>query len=306
MSDKLKQTREYKKPLAFTKMQGAGNDFVIIDSRYGFEGSPQEIAGLLCDRHFGIGADGIVLVGSSTQADFKMSYYNADGSDAICGNAIRCVARYVFERGLLPGGTRAFTIETGVRNVDVEVFGQGQRVKVNMGEPIFEGRYVPTSEAGPQLNRSLEVEGREFIISAVGMGNPHAVLFIDDVDTFPVEEIGRQIENHPFFPERTNVEFVELKSRNQAKMRVWERGVGETLACGTGICAIAAAGFKTERTSREINISAPGGEFSVLWSEGSGNIFLTGPAQEVFSGVLDLDYLATCREQEQVSCLSNL
>ncbi len=268
--------------LPFVKMHGAGNDFVVIDARYSLPFDLSKFARVVCDRHFGIGADGLIGLQVSQLADFKMAYYNADGSASTCGNGIRCLARYVSDLKL--PRSKNFQIETLPGVVDVELIGKGERVKVNMGAPVFEGQRIPVSAPGEHLGVPLEVAGRLFQIHAVGMGNPHAVIFVESLKELNLREIGPLIEHHPFFPERTNVEFVQVIDYHTLKMRVWERGVGETLACGTGGCAVLAASVRAGHVGRTAKIMMAGGEFEATYQEGTGHIYLTGPTEEVYRG----------------------
>ncbi|MBE9486091.1 MAG: diaminopimelate epimerase [Desulfuromonadales bacterium] len=274
--------------MKFTKMQGAGNDYVYIN---GFEESltdPAELAKKVSDRHFGIGSDGLILILPSQQADLKMRMFNADGSEAeMCGNGIRCVAKYAHDHGLVD--RLAISVETGNGILPLQLFlgdsGLIDRVQVNMGVPRLTRADLPmTGPAAEQvISVPLEVAGRPFEITCVSMGNPHCVIFIEDVEKFPVHEIGPLIENHPWFPKRVNVEFVQLVSPVEVIQRTWERGAGETLACGTGASAVAVAGVLTGRTERKISNHLRGGELQLEWLEG-GPVMMTGPAVEVFSG----------------------
>ncbi len=273
--------------MRFTKMQGAGNDYVYVDC---FAGPmPKDPAGLsraMSDRHFGVGGDGLILICPSEVADVRMRMYNADGSEAeMCGNGIRCVAKYVYDHGIArkPG----LRIETGrgVLALDLDVSdGKCHRVRVDMGEPILESHRIPTTLAGdPPINAPLVVDGQTYAVTCVSMGNPHCVQFVADVDRAAVHGLGAKIEIDPHFPKRVNVEFVEVVSRGEVRMRVWERGSGETWACGTGACAVAVAGVLAGRTDRRLLVHLLGGDLELHWPEG-GHVFMTGPAVEVFSG----------------------
>ncbi len=279
--------------LPFVKMQGAGNDFIMIDGRHGHRSDLQALVPRLCDRRFGIGADGVIVLAPSKSADARMIYFNADGSETICGNGMRCLARFALRQGMIAAERKDFEIETKTGIVAVRAQGSGERVGerviVEMGIPVFDAERIPVSKPGPWIERELEVadeSGRteKVKITTVSMGNPHCVIFVDDVKTAPVTRLGPLIERHPLFPERTNVEFVTPLSLTRARMRVWERGVGETLACGTGICASLAALVTTKRTQRKIVMETPGGELDVQWDEQSEIIRLAGPAEEVFEG----------------------
>lgn len=266
----------------FQKMHGAGNDFIVFDGRYGLSFDPATYAPAMCDRHFGIGADGLLVLENSASADFKMSYYNADGSRTTCGNGMRCIARFIFELGLLSLEQREFDLETYGGTVQVRVFGRGERVRIDMGSPVFDGFLIPTEIGGEHIDTQLELDGERFMVTAVGMGNPHCVLLTADVDRAPVLTLGPKLEHHPFFPERTNVEFVQVVDRQRLKLRVWERGVGETLACGTGVCGAVAALVKLGRIDRQVVVEVLGGELDVHWDSDTDRIKLAGPAESVF------------------------
>ncbi len=273
--------------LHFTKMHGAGNDFIALDGRYGLPFDPAEFAQVACDRHFGIGADGLIILETSQNADFGMSYFNADGSRAICGNGMRCMSRFIYKLHLLQPDQRRFLLETDKGTVEVEMFGPGERFRVDLGAPAFDGDHVPTSKPGEHIAIPLEAAGVNYTVTAVGMGNPHCVIFVPDIKPLDLERIGPPLEHHPFFPKRTNVEFVEIVDRVEARMRVWERGCGETLACGTGVCAVLAAAVREGRMERQIRVVTRGGEFEVLWNEANDRIYLTGPAEDVFTGKIN-------------------
>lgn len=278
-------------PIVFVKMHGIGNDFVVIGALDDLplpEEKLSEFARFVCDRHFGIGADGVIWILPSQVADFKMRIFNPDGSEAeMCGNGIRCAAKWFYDRDYAKG--KAVQVETlaGIKTVWVqEENGKAVAVTVDMGEPIFAPPLVPTSlgEGSEAIEVPLSVEGvGTYIVSAVSMGNPHCVVFVNDVDNFPVETIGPRIEHHPAFPKRTNVEFVQVLSRNEMKVRVWERGAGLTLACGTGACASLVIASRTGRTDRKAKVHLPGGTLTIEWRD-DGRIYMTGPAVEVFRG----------------------
>ncbi len=283
--------------LAFTKAQGAGNDFIMIeDLKAELDLSPEAIE-LLCDRNFGIGADGLILVRPATlpEADCFMLYYNSDGTTAeMCGNGIRCFAKYVVDRSLVPHEDDKLAVETLAGLRPVECFrgedGLVESVKVDMGEPILDPEMVPTTlrgaDGGRVLDVPLETLAGTFEVSVVSMGNPHCVIFVDDPDEVDVETIGSIIEIADEFPNHTNVEFASVEG-NRIKLRVWERGVGETLACGTGACATMVAALLTGRAGREVVVELPGGELNILWGPDV-HIHMTGPAREVFEGSVDV------------------
>ncbi len=274
--------------MRFTKMHGAGNDYVYINCFD--EPIPADIpqtAIAISDRHTGVGGDGLVLIGPSEVADARMRMFNADGSESeMCGNAIRCVAKFVSDRGIVR--KPELKIETGRGVLTMQLFtgasGKVEQVTVNMGTPILESARIPTTLAGdPPTNAKLDVAGMTIDVTCVSMGNPHCVTFVDEVNDDWVLRVGPQIERHPAFPRRVNAEFIQVVSRDEFIMRVWERGSGETLACGTGACASAVAGVLTGRTHRTVTAHLRGGDLKLEWSA-SGDIFMTGPATEVFSG----------------------
>ncbi|MCS7192910.1 MAG: diaminopimelate epimerase [Armatimonadetes bacterium] len=277
--------------MLFNKMHGLGNDFVVIGAMDELpvpEEKLGDFARFVCDRHFGIGADGVIWILPSQVADFKMRIFNPDGSEAeMCGNGIRCAVKWFYDRDYAK--SKIVQVETlaGIKKVWVqEKEGKAISITVDMGKPIFEPSRIPTKlgDEKQAIEVPLNVEGSlNFTISAVSMGNPHCVIFERNVDSLPVEEIGPKIEHHSAFPQRTNVEFVEVISRNELKVRVWERGAGLTLACGTGACASLAVSFKTGRTERKAKVHLPGGTLTVEWYDDD-RIYMTGPATEVFRG----------------------
>jgi diaminopimelate epimerase len=277
--------------MKFTKMHGAGNDYVYLN---GFEEQPDDPAALarrVSDRHFGIGSDGLILILPSEQADLRMRMFNADGSEAeMCGNGIRCVAKYAFDHGLVD--RREINVETGAGIHTLQLFpgadGKIARVRVNMGIPTLTRSEIPMTGPADEaaLNLRLEAGAKVFDATCVSMGNPHCVIFVDEVAEFPLELYGPLIEHHPWFPNRINVEFVQVLSPTEVIQRTWERGAGETLACGTGASAVCVAGVLTGRTERNILNHLRGGDLELEWSE-AGPIYKTGPAVEVFSGIFD-------------------
>ena len=278
--------------LVFTKMHGAGNDYIYVNAIAQPVDNPEDVAIRLSDRHFGIGGDGLVLIKPSRVADFCMDMYNADGSRGkMCGNAIRCVAKYVHDRRLTD--KVELTIETlsGIKTLQLQLNDQRQveTVTVNMGAPVFNPADIPVQFAGSQMvDAPVEVEVRQYRLTAVSMGNPHAVIFQDGVLDLDLQKIGPAFENHPLFPDRVNTEFCEVIDRQTLRMRVWERGSGETLACGTGACATLAAAVITGRADRRATLLLTGGELQIHWDEASGDIFMTGPATFVFDGQVAL------------------
>ncbi|MCD6527438.1 MAG: diaminopimelate epimerase [Desulfuromonas sp.] len=283
--------------MKFVKMHGAGNDYVYIDGfGDGFEQTltdPQALAVQISDRHFGVGSDGLILILPSDCADARMRMFNADGSEAeMCGNGLRCVAKYIYDHGL--AAKKQLQIETlaGVLTVDLIVdddSGLVDQVRVDMGLPRLLRRQIPmTADAGGDLDGQaldiqLTVEDRDFQVSCLSMGNPHCVVFVDDVDNFAVDYWGPLIETHPLFPQRINVEFVEVLSMDEVKQRTWERGAGETLACGTGASAVCVAGFLSGRTERRISNQLRGGVLTLEYDP-EGSVLMTGPATQVFVG----------------------
>lgn len=274
--------------MQFTKMHGLGNDFVVV---YGEKQLPEGVAELavqLCDRNFGIGADGLVYILPSEAADVRMRIINSDGSEAEqCGNAIRCVAKYVYDHGIVSG--HSITVETlgaGVQKVEVNAQdGKAVTVRVDMGEPILAGLKVPTT-VDREIVQSypVEVDGRTFHFTAVSMGNPHAVIYVDDAKQFDLNVWGPKLEVHPLFPKKVNVEFATVRDRGFVDMRVWERGAGPTLACGTGACATLVSSVLNGQTDRTATISLKGGDLIIEWNEADNHVYMTGPATEVFSG----------------------
>jgi diaminopimelate epimerase len=273
--------------MRFWKMHGLGNDYIVIDNRDEKISGDQAVrlAKRLCERRFSVGADGLLLVSRSKVADVKMRIFNADGSEAeMCGNGIRCFAKYCYENGIVK--KNEFPIETlsGLKSVWLTVQGnEVKTVKVDMGAPNWERSSLPMVGHGACINESLEVNGEAFRVTCLSVGNPHCVIFVDKVDDFPVDQIGPKIENHKAFPKRTNVGFVQVLNHNQLKLRVWERGCGETLACGTGTCAAAAAANKLGKVANKVIVHVLGGDLQVEVAE---RLYLSGAAEKVFEGTL--------------------
>jgi diaminopimelate epimerase len=272
-------------------MHGAGNDYVYINGFSEHIEDPEALARFVSDRHFGIGSDGLVLILPSETCDFRMRMFNADGSEAeMCGNATRCVGKYVYDHHLTD--KKEFTLETlaGVKvlQLTTDAAGYVQRVRVDMGAPILEAPVIPVEAAqSPVVDEPIDVLGREQRMTCVSMGNPHAVYFVDDVAALNLPEIGPAYEHHSRFPRRTNTEFVQVLDRSRVKMRVWERGAGETLACGTGCCATLVACVLNNKTDRRATVEVLGGALEIEWDEATGHVFMTGPATKVFDGVLE-------------------
>jgi len=273
----------------FVKSHGAGNDFVLIadlDDRMGLL-DPKLVAAL-CDRHQGVGADGLIRIAHADGADFFMDYYNADGGVAeMCGNGIRCLAKYVADRGMATGDRLRVDTRAGVKNLVLyrDADGLVDRVRVDMGAPILERAQIPVGGEGDPLHVGVEAEGHRFEAACVSMGNPHAVVFVDRLAAVPVERYGPLIETLPVFPSKTNVEFTEVLGPDEVRVRVWERGVGETQACGTGACATAVAANLRGLTGRTVAVHMPGGTLDIEWTDET--VFLTGPVVEVFRGTFD-------------------
>ncbi len=279
--------------LAFTKMEGCGNDYVYVN---GFTQSvPAEdkpaLVRRLSDRHFGIGGDGVIFINPAKEADFEMEMWNADGTRSeMCGNGIRCVARYVYDFGLTD--QKEFSIVSAGKIKYMTLYeqdGQISAVRVNMGQPILEADQIPVrADHSPVINVPIEVQGKEYRMTCVSMGNPHAVVFVDSTEDFPLEQVGPYFENHPCFPNRTNTEFVQVIDRSRVRMRVWERGTGETLACGTGCCATAVACVLNGLTDNAITVEVLGGALQIEWDRDNDLVWMTGPATVVFSGEIEI------------------
>jgi len=274
--------------MKFTKMQGAGNDYVYVDCFANpTPHDPARLSRAISDRHFGIGADGLILICPSDRADARMRMFNADGSEAeMCGNGIRCVAKYVYDHSIVRKPVLSVETGRGVLTLQLETSGGSVcQVRVDMGEPILEAGRIPTHLPGnPPTDVPLTVADKTLRVTCVSMGNPHCVTFVDAVTDALVLAIGPRVESHPDFPRRTNVEFVRVNRADDVTLRVWERGSGETLACGTGACAVAVAGVLTGRTRRQITAHLRGGDLQLDWSETDNHVYLTGPAVEVFTG----------------------
>ena len=264
--------------MKFTKMQGIGNDYVYVNCFEETVEDPCETAKMVSDRHFGIGSDGLILIKPSDVADCQMDMYNLDGSrGAMCGNGIRCVGKYAYDHGIVDKTEIDVETPSGIKHLSMKVKdGKVELVTVDMGRP------VPTSEIGEPIT----VDGKEYRFTGVSMGNPHAVIFLEEINGISLEETGRELEFHPRFPERANIEFCHVTARNRMEIRVWERGVGETLACGTGACAAVVASVLNDLTDEEVIVKLLGGELSVRWDRKVNHVFLEGPAVKVFDGVL--------------------
>lgn len=285
----MKKNQEKIAGLRFTKMQGAGNDYIYMNGIDQVIDTPSELAIQLSNRHFGIGSDGLVIIHPSEIADFRMQMFNSDGSEAeMCGNATRCVGKYVFDNGLT--AQREITLETkaGIKYISLlDGDEKARRVTVDMGEPILDPELIPVNiDEQPVLNYPLDIDGKIWKISCVSMGNPHAVVFAEGIKDFDLPVLGPKFEKHPVFPRKTNTEFIEVMDRNTLNMRVWERGAGETLACGTGACAAAVAAILNDYCDRNIVIHLLGGDLEIEWRESNNHVYMTGEAVTVFEGKL--------------------
>ena len=275
--------------IKFTKMHGLGNDYVYMDAIHQHIEDESTLAQFVSNRHFGIGSDGLILICKSEKADFKMRMFNSDGSEAeMCGNGIRCVGKFVYDKGLTQ--KTEVTIETlaGIKTLQLNVKnGKVETVKVDMGEPILEPKEIPEiSEEKPVKNLKLKAEDKEFVFTCVSMGNPHAITIVDNTKEFDVEKYGKVLEVNKAFPNKTNVEFIEIVDKNNIKMRVCERGAGETLACGTGACASVVACVLNNLTERNVNVELLGGKLEIEWNKNDNHVYMTGPAVTVFEGEL--------------------
>lgn len=275
--------------IKFTKMQGLGNDYVYIDAINQKIENESSLAQIISNRHFGIGSDGLILICSSEIADFKMRMFNSDGSEAeMCGNGIRCVGKFVYDKGLTNKTTLKIETLAGVKELKLNLKeGKVDTVRVDMGEPILEAEKIPVvSSEKMAKNLKLEIEEREFNFTCVSMGNPHAITFIENVENFEVEKYGSKIEVNKRFPKKTNVEFIKIVNKEYIKMRVWERGAGETLACGTGACASVVAGIINNLIERKVTVELLGGILEIEWNKEDNHIYMTGPAVTVYEGEL--------------------
>ena len=275
--------------MIFTKMHGLGNDYVCINCFRERVEDPSGFARALCDRHYGIGADGLILICPSKVSDFKMEIYNSDGSVAgMCGNGIRCLGKYVYDYGLTGKETLSIETKSGIRNMHLHIQdGKACGAMVDMGVPRLNAHSIPIlSEKDLVINDPIEVQKKNYRMTGISMGNPHAVIFSEEINGISLEETGRELEFHPRFPERANIEFCHVTARDRMEIRVWARGVGETLACGTGACAAVVASVLNDLTDEEVIVKLLGGELSVRWDRKVNHVFLEGPAVKVFDGVL--------------------
>ena len=279
--------------MKFTKMHGCGNDYVYVNCFEEEVENPSEVAIRVSDRHFGIGSDGLILIKPSEKADCEMDIYNADGSRAkMCGNGIRCVAKYVYDNGIVPKTRMKIDTQSGIKILDLTVEnGKTKTVRVNMGPAELTAAKVPVlSDKERAIDEPIMIDGKEYRFTAVSMGNPHAVVFMDDVDHLKIEEIGPKFEKNAIFPEQVNTEFIRVLSDDTIQMRVWEGGSGETLACGTGSCAAAVASIlnKKVRDDVPVTVKLRGGDLTIEWDQKENRVYMTGPAETVFTGQIDL------------------
>ena len=282
--------------MKFTKMQGIGNDYVYVNCFEETVKDPAAVARYVSDRHFGIGSDGLILIKPSDIADCEMDMYNLDGSlGAMCGNGIRCVAKYVYDYGIVKKENISVSTKSGIKYLNLTVRdGKVALVRVNMGSPVLTASQIPVvSSTEEMINAPLKVNGETYYITAVSMGNPHAIVYMTDVDHLDIGEIGPYFENHMAFPDRVNTEFVEVLDDHTLKMRVWERGSGETLACGTGACAVAVASILNGHVDGEkpVTVKLLGGDLEIFWDRQENLVYMTGPAATVFDGEIDLSFL---------------
>lgn len=274
--------------IRFTKMHGIGNDYIYIDCMKSIPERLPELAREMSDRHIGVGGDGIVLICPSATADFRMRMFNNDGSEArMCGNASRCIARYVHDHNLSSNNPLSLETLSGIKALSLNIK-EGdvvESVTVDMGMPSMVKTEIPVEVAGDNVVEvSVETPFGPVSVTAVSMGNPHGVIFVDDLDNIPFDDLGPYMETHPMWPDRANIEFAQVLNDREIRMRVWERGTGETLACGTGACATAVAGVLTGRTGRDVTLRLRGGDLEIKWREDNGHVMMTGPATEVFTG----------------------
>lgn len=277
--------------MKFTKMQGIGNDYVYVNCFQENIENPSEVSRRISDRHFGIGSDGLILIKPSEKADFEMEMYNADGSQgAMCGNGMRCVGKYVYDYGLTDKTRISVDTKSGIKYLDLTVENKKVKlVRVNMGAPVLEPKSIPMVYEGERvISQPFNVGQDIYEITAVSMGNPHAVVYVEDVKNLPLEEIGPKFEKHAAFPESVNTEFVRVVDRKTVEMRVWERGSGETLACGTGACAVAVASVLNGYTEDEVTVRLLGGDLKIFWDRAANLVYMTGPAAVVFEGEIEI------------------
>ena len=282
--------------MKFTKMQGIGNDYVYVNFFEETVQDPSAVARFVSDRHFGIGSDGLILIKPSDVADCEMEMYNLDGSQgAMCGNGIRCVAKFVYDKGIVRKKNLSIDTKSGIKYLSLTVKnGKVSTVEVNMGSPVLMANQIPVvSDTEQVIDQPLEVNGKTYHITAVSMGNPHAIVYMDDLENLDISTLGPQFENHLAFPDRINTEFVKVINRRTLQMRVWERGSGETLACGTGACAVAVASVLNGLVDEDcpVTVKLLGGDLQIFWNRQEDLVYMTGPAVTVFEGEIDLSFL---------------
>lgn len=282
--------------MKFTKMHGIGNDYVYVNCFEENVKDPSAVAKFVSDRHFGIGSDGLILIKPSDVADCEMDMYNLDGSSgAMCGNGIRCVAKYAYDHGLVKKTSISVATKSGIKYLDLAIKnGKVSFVKVNMGSPILQAKQIPVvAETEEVIDAPIEVNGTTYHFTGVSMGNPHAIVYMDDIDNLDIEKIGPAFENHIAFPDRVNTEFVKVIDNHTLQMRVWERGSGETLACGTGACAVAVASVLNGHVdgNSPVTVKLLGGDLQIFWNRQENLVYMTGPATTVFDGEIDLSFL---------------
>lgn len=276
--------------LPFTKMHGISNDYVYVNTFSTAVTDPPSLARRLSERRTGIGGDGLILICPSPTAHARMEMYNADGSrGAMCGNGIRCVGKYVYDHGLARDNPLKIDTDSGLKVLFLELEDSAvTRVTVDMGEPILDGRQIPLATPGQMIDQPLTVDGVSYQVTCVSMGNPHCVTFVEDVEPLALETLGPKFEHHPLFPDRVNTEFIQVVSPTELNMRVWERGSGETWACGTGACAAAIAAMLTDRAERRVSVHLRGGDLDIEWRTADGHVYMTGAAEEVFEGTVEV------------------
>ena len=276
--------------LPFTKMHGISNDYVYVNAFTTQVSDPPTVARKVSDRRTGVGGDGLILICPSDTAHARMEMYNADGSRGeMCGNGIRCVGKFVYEHGLAKANPLKIDTDSGMKVLFLELKDNTvARVTVDMGEPILNGPQIPVAAQGQIIDQPLVVEGKSYQVTCVSMGNPHCVTFVDNVEPLELEKIGPKFEHHPFFPKRVNTEFIQVVSPTELNMRVWERGSGETWACGTGACAAAVAAALTKKAGRRVTIHLRGGDLEIEWREEDNHVYMTGPADEIFEGTIEI------------------
>ncbi len=277
--------------LPFTKMHGISNDYIYVNAFDTQLPDPARVARQVSQRRTGIGGDGLILICPSETAHARMEMYNVDGSRGeMCGNGIRCVGKYLYDHGIATDNPLRVDTDAGLKVLFLEVEdGRVARVTVDMGEPILDGPQIPVAAEGRIVNQPLDVDGQAYAVTCVSMGNPHCVTFVDDVEAIELEKIGPQFERHPFFPNRVNTEFLQVGSPSALNMRVWERGSGETWACGTGACAAAVAAVLNEKSERRVTVHLRGGDLAIEWRAQDNHVYMTGAAEEVFEGIVAVE-----------------